>query len=87
MKRYFDSWRSGSGLTLIVGEQRKRRISRSRSVLDYLQGNMYADTRTHKKKRMPSASFCQGSATLLSSSATLNKTLKYMEKRAAQNCL
>jgi hypothetical protein len=76
MRRYPDCLASGPGLSQQGAQRLRLRIDRS-IVFQFICKDRQKRTRGLTKKRIPSASFCQRSTILLSSSSA---ALEYMEK-------
>jgi hypothetical protein len=76
MRRYPARLASGPGLSQQGAQRLRQRIGRS-IVFQFICKDRQMRTRGLTKKRMPSASFCQRSTILLSSSSA---ALEYMEK-------
>src|SRR6267154_6699229 len=82
MKRYPDCWGSGSGWLRQAARQRQRRINQSVVSHVIMRKERSMQTRQRLTKMIsPSASFCQRSTILLSSSSA---ALEYMEKRGPE---
>ena len=80
MQRYPDCLASGLEQSQPGGQRLRQRIDRS-IVFQFICKVRRIPTRGLTKKRMPSASFCQRSTILLSSSSA---ALEYMEKRGPE---